>query len=114
MHIRCSHCHSPIELVDDVALTDLSCPSCGSQFNLISGDTTGTYHVAQQTLGHFELLQQVCMGHFGTVWQAAIRRSVHRGSPYGDALWSQRAVRRLGLHSTLRPPGRPKKAKNGS
>ena len=45
---------------------------------------------------------------------AAIRRSVHRGSPYGDASWSQRAVRRLGLHSTLRPPGRPKKAKNGS
>ena len=45
---------------------------------------------------------------------AAIRRSVHRGSPYGDESWSQRAVRRLGLHSTLRSPGRPKKDKNGS
>lgn len=70
MHIRCPHCHSPIELVENVPLSDLTCQFCGSQFNLISGDTTATHHAARQTLGHFELLQQVGMGHFGTVWQA--------------------------------------------
>ncbi len=43
-----------------------------------------------------------------------MRRSVQRGSPYGDDSWSETAVRRLGLESTLRPQGRPKKPKNGS
>jgi putative transposase len=40
---------------------------------------------------------------------AAIRRSVDRGAPYGDGAWHDRAVRRLGLETTLRPRGRPKK-----
>ena len=44
----------------------------------------------------------------------AVRRSVHRGSPFGDPSWNERAVHRLGLESTLRPQGRPKKTKNGS
>lgn len=44
----------------------------------------------------------------------AVRRSVQRGSPLGDEAWSQRTVRRLGLESTIRPRGRPKKLKNGS
>ncbi len=45
---------------------------------------------------------------------AALRRSVHRGSPFGDASWSEKTARRLALESTLRPPGRPKKTRNGS
>ena len=44
----------------------------------------------------------------------AVRRSVLRGNPFGDESWSDRAVRRLGLESTLRSHGRPKKAENGS
>jgi putative transposase len=40
---------------------------------------------------------------------ASLQRSIARGNPYGDEGWSQRAVRRLGLESTLRPRGRPKK-----
>jgi putative transposase len=45
---------------------------------------------------------------------AALRRSVRRGSPYGDDNWCDQVVRRLGLESTLRPQGRPRKQKNGS
>jgi putative transposase len=45
---------------------------------------------------------------------AAVRRSVQRGNPFGAPSWSDDMVRRLGLESTLRPPGRPKKSKNGS
>ena len=45
---------------------------------------------------------------------AALRRSVDRGCPFGEALWSDQIVRRLGLESTLRPHGRPKKHENGS
>jgi putative transposase len=39
----------------------------------------------------------------------ALRRSVARGAPYGDELWQRRTVLALGLESTLRPRGRPKK-----
>jgi len=45
---------------------------------------------------------------------SALRRSVNRGCPFGEAFWSEQMVRRLGLESTLRPQGRPKKQNNGS
>jgi putative transposase len=39
----------------------------------------------------------------------ALRRCVARGNPFGDEIWSKRIVKQLGLESTLRPQGRPKK-----
>lgn len=39
---------------------------------------------------------------------AALRRSVARGAPFGDAIWQQATAERLGLESSLRPRGRPK------
>ncbi len=39
----------------------------------------------------------------------ALRRSVHRSQPYGSDDWVKRAAVTLGLESTLRPRGRPKK-----
>ena len=38
-----------------------------------------------------------------------LRLSVYRGRPYGGARWVQAAAARLGLGSTLRGPGRPRK-----
>jgi putative transposase len=43
----------------------------------------------------------------------ALRQSVNRGTPFGDEPWSVRATRRLGLESTIRPRGRPKKQNKG-
>jgi putative transposase len=40
---------------------------------------------------------------------AAIRRSVVRGQPYGDEPWVRQTAGQLGLESTLRPRGRPRK-----
>ena len=40
---------------------------------------------------------------------AALQRSVVRGTPYGSDAWSRRVAKRLGLESSLRPRGRPKK-----
>jgi putative transposase len=45
---------------------------------------------------------------------AAIRRSIERGAPYGGGSWSERAISKLGLETTVRPRGRPKKAEKGS
>ena len=39
----------------------------------------------------------------------ALRRCVHRSQPYGSDDWVKRAAVTLGLESTLRPRGRPKK-----
>lgn len=40
---------------------------------------------------------------------AAIERSLARGTPFGDDAWTKRIAKRLGLESTLRPRGRPRK-----
>jgi putative transposase len=40
---------------------------------------------------------------------AAIRRSIQRGSPFGNEEWTQRTIKHLDLETTLRPRGRPKK-----
>jgi REP-associated tyrosine transposase len=42
---------------------------------------------------------------------AALRRSVNRGAPFGSEAWSRRTVAVLGLEATIRPRGRPRKAK---
>ena len=40
---------------------------------------------------------------------AALRRSVVREVPYGDGAWQEQTAAVLGLESSLRPPGRPRK-----
>ena len=40
--------------------------------------------------------------------------SIQRGNPYGDEAWSDRMVRKLGLETTLRPRGRPRKQEKSS
>jgi putative transposase len=42
---------------------------------------------------------------------AALRESLRRGRPFGDAAWQSRTAARLGLESTFRDRGRPKKAR---
>ncbi|MCX5648124.1 MAG: hypothetical protein NTX40_03360 [Planctomycetota bacterium] len=44
---------------------------------------------------------------------AGVRRSVVRGTPWGEESWARVTARRLGLEFTLHPRGRPRKeAKN--
>jgi putative transposase len=40
---------------------------------------------------------------------AAVRHCVARGAPFGDERWTTRVAKRLGLESTLRPRGRPRR-----
>lgn len=44
----------------------------------------------------------------------AIRTCIHRGCPFGDDRWVKNSVVRLGLESTVRPRGRPKKLRKES
>jgi len=43
---------------------------------------------------------------------AALRRSVVRGAPSGDAMWQQQTAAALALESALRGPGRPSKSRS--
>ena len=45
--------------------------------------------------------------------ETAIRMSVVRGQPLGSPTWVQKAAKALGLESTLRPRGRPRKPADG-
>jgi putative transposase len=42
----------------------------------------------------------------------ALRLAMRRGSPFGDADWCDQTVARLGLESTLRPRGLPRKGEH--
>jgi eukaryotic-like serine/threonine-protein kinase len=71
LHVRCPHCHNPTEIVTDDTKDKLTCPSCGSHFHVIGGQSVaGVAPEGTRTIGHFSLLEQVGVGHFGTVWKA--------------------------------------------
>jgi putative transposase len=47
---------------------------------------------------------------FGPAEEEAIRRSIQRGQPFGSDPWRSEVAARLGLESSLRPRGRPRKS----
>ena len=65
------HCHNAIEIVEDSSFRDVECPSCGSHFNLVGSDApTESGPTKPRRLAHFELIEQLGVGHFGAVWKA--------------------------------------------
>ena len=68
--VRCPHCHNTIDLVVDASLIDIDCSTCGGSFSLIN-DTEETRDATTLTkVAHFELVERLGMGEFGTVWKA--------------------------------------------
>ena len=70
MQVRCPHCHTPIGLSGDSGLSDIACPSCGSNFSLLPSEDTVPYEPGTKSIGHFDLVQQIGVGTFGSVWRA--------------------------------------------
>jgi serine/threonine protein kinase len=70
MHIRCPHCRGAIDVVEEISFTDVTCPSCGSNFSLVGNEATQPYHGRPRRIAHFDLLQLVGQGAFGAVWKA--------------------------------------------
>lgn len=98
MHVRCPQCRTSLTLRESDSFSDLKCESCGTLVNLLSdetlefdGSTAGPKPVPDvpQSLGQFELIDQLGMGAFGTVWKArdtSLDRSVAIKIPRKDRL----------------------------
>ena len=65
VRVRCPNCAGPVETCADSTLRNLACPACGNRFSLISDPDPEA-----RSLGHFDLLEEVGTGGFGSVWRA--------------------------------------------
>jgi serine/threonine protein kinase len=70
MHLLCPHCHGPIELAD-LHTREILCPACGSSFQLQPASTTDWRSSSgERKLGKFDILSDLGVGAFGTVYKA--------------------------------------------
>jgi WD40 repeat protein/tRNA A-37 threonylcarbamoyl transferase component Bud32 len=68
--VLCPHCHGPIEL-NDLHTREIVCPACGSSFQIQSASTTDwRSSTGERKLGKFEILSELGVGAFGTVYRA--------------------------------------------
>jgi serine/threonine protein kinase len=70
LHIRCPLCHEPLEIATDQSLDDVQCTACQGRFSLAGDDPDLKDQKPVTRIAHFELLQRLGMGGFGTVWKA--------------------------------------------
>lgn len=74
MHFRCPNCNHEINVVDEASpdLTDLDveCPSCNSKFKYSDQPTKSLPQTNIDAIAHFEILDVVGEGSFGTVYKA--------------------------------------------
>lgn len=70
LHIRCPQCHIAIELLEEISVREVTCPSCDSRFSLIADAAATFVPDGGVRLGQFELLEQLGIGAFGSVWKA--------------------------------------------
>jgi len=71
LRVRCPHCHTPTELAEHTTLEDIACLSCGSHFSLLGVQATTTYLPKKaRRIAHFELIERVGVGQYGSVWKA--------------------------------------------
>jgi len=70
LRICCPHCRSPFEIVVDAPLAEVTCSSCGNPFSLAGDAAESCKAPAVSTIAHFQLIERLGVGGFGTVWKA--------------------------------------------
>ena len=67
--VRCPQCGQQLEVFVNDSFDEIDCHGCNQSFALVDGaDRTG--QKAGNRVGHFELIEPVGMGSFGSVWRA--------------------------------------------
>ena len=71
MEVRCPSCQSSIDVSTTSSLGSLDCPACGGSFSLYKDDETVPFNGSQpRRFGHFNLVEQIGVGSYGSVWKA--------------------------------------------
>lgn len=69
MRVKCPNCNAVLNLLDETLEQDASCPACGSRVS--ASEQTISYRLLPSgEIGHFQLLEEVGAGQFGSVWRA--------------------------------------------
>ncbi len=69
--VRCPHCGERIPLQMDMGHDLVRCPSCENEFNLLFEVETASFSgKTPKALGHYQLLEHLGMGQYGSVWKA--------------------------------------------